>query len=323
MLNELGTENENLSEKQIKELKEKFMQNFDKFMEDGAQTLLNGGVMQVDGLQDKDGKNMGSQFFIKEGDDYFMLEVPRDENGNPLKGAEGEPLINLDKEHGSFGTKVEDGDLKDLLDVKFRFVDELKRMAGGLTTMEFDVDGNATMVPYDLNNRAHLEEFVDLIFKTNISKIASGQVPAPLRFSEENGVPGLQKGEYDLDPNSPNFGRFTPTGIFVSFEDLGGGPDPRSKGIESYQLAIQRSTNALTELGLNQGGNIYNYVGPQQDHSNTGGGAVNTSVSGKSSGAFAQFQSSITPLSQVRGLIRQSTDILGGSAADRVPNGQA
>ncbi len=326
MLSEIGTENENLTEKQLQELKQKFMQNFDKFMEDGAQAMLNNGVMQVDGLQDKDGKAMGSQFFIKEGDDYFMLDVPRDENGNPIKGAEGEPLINLDKEHGSFGTKVEDGDLKDLLDVKFRFVDELKKMAGGLSTMKFDADGNATMVPYDLNNRADLEEFVDLIFKTNISKIASGQVPAPLNFTQDNGVPGLQKGEYDLDPNSPNFGRFTPTGIFVSFEDLGGGPDPRKNGIESYQLAIQRSTNALTELGLNQGGAIYNYVGPQQDHSNTGTEAANIDLSGKSSDAFTQFKNSVTPsitLSQARGLINQSTDILGGSAADNVPNGQA
>ncbi len=327
MLNELGIENPNLSEKQLQELKVKFTQNFDKFMQDGAKALLNDGVMEVEGLQDKDGKKLGTQFFIKEGDDYFMLEVPRDENGDPIKGAEGEPLIKIDKESGHLGTKVEDGDLKDLLDVKFRFVDELKKMSGGLTTTEFDADGHAMSVPYDLTNKAHLEEFVDLIFKTNVSDIASGKAPAPLHYSEDNGVPGFQKGEYDLDPNSANFGRFTPTGIFESFDDIGGGKDPRGKGIESYQLAIQRSQNALTELGLNQGGTIYNYVGPQEDHSGRGPTSpTNTDTSGRSSDAFTQFKNSINSsvtLDQARGLIRQSTDILGGSAADAVPNGQA
>ncbi len=327
MLQELGTENENLSEKQLQELKAKFTQNFDKFMEDGAKALLNNGVMEVDGLQDKDGKKLGTQFFIKEGDDYFMLEVPRDENGDPIKGAQGEPLVKVDRENGHLGTKVEDGDLKDLLDVKFRFVDELKKMSSGLSTTEFDANGNAKMVPYDLTNRAHLEEFVDLIFKTNINDIANGVAPAPLHYSEDNGIPGLQKGQYDLDPNSPNFGRFTPTGVFESFGDIGGGSNPRGNGIESYQLAIQRSTNALTELGLNQGGTIYNYVGPQQDHSNSSTSQTsNNNTSGRSSDAFAQFKNSINSsvtLSQARGLISQSTDILGGSAADALPNGQA
>ena len=324
MLQELGIENPDLSEKQIQEMKQKFTQNFDKFMQDGAQTLLSGGVMEVDGLQDKDGKNLGTQFFIKEGDDYFMLEVPRDENGVPIKGAEGEPLVKIDRESGHLGTKVEDGDLKDLLDVKFRFVDELKRMAGGLTTTEFDADGQPMNVPYDLTNRAHLEEFVDLIFKTNIKDIASGAVPAPLHYSEEGGEPSLQKGQYDLDPNSPNFGRFTPTGIMVSFFDMAGGKNPRGNGIESYQLAIQRSQNALTELGLNQGGNIYNYVGPQQDHSKIGAQAATASNNSRGD-AFTQFMSSVRPsvsLSQARGLIVQSTDILGGSSGDNVPNGR-
>lgn len=329
MLNELGIENENLTDKQLQEMRQKFVQNFDKFMQDGAQALLHDGVMAVDGLQDKDGNKLGTQYFIKQGDDYFNLDIPRDENGDPIKGAEGEPLIKLDTTDGHLGTKVEDGNLKDLLDVKFRFVDELKKMAGGLSTTEFDVDGRAISVPYDLSNRAHLEEFVDLIYKTNINDIASGAAPSPLHYSEDSGVPGLQKGEWDLDANSANFGRFTPTGNFVSFEDMAGGRNPRANGIDSYTLAISRSQNALTELGLNQGGNIYNYVGPQQNHdaytATVDSGNSDNSGS-RNSDAFAAFKASVSSavtLSQARGLISQNTDVLSGSVADRLPRGQA
>ncbi len=328
MLTELGMENDNLSEKQLQELKQKFTQNFDKFMQDGAQALLNDGIMAVEGLQDKDGKKLGTQYFIKEGNDYFNLDVPRGEDGEPLRGEDGEPLIKIDRVNGRLGTKVEDGDLKDLLDVKFRFVDELTKMAGNMSTTEFDADGHAMTVPYDLTNRAHLEEFVDLIYKTNIGDIANGTAPAPLHYSEEGGVPGFTKGEYDLDPNSSNFGRFTPTGIFVSFQDMAGGLNPRSGGIDSYTLAIQRSQNALQELGLNQGGNIYGYVGPQQDRSEgvNSESASTSDLSGRNSDAFSQFKNSVSPavsLSQARGLINQHNDILSGSSGDAVEYGQA
>lgn len=325
MLSEIGVENENLTEEQLKELKEKFTQNFDKFFEDAATSMLNGGVMAVDGLQDQSGKELGTQYFIKEGDDFYAVDVPRDENGDPIKGAQGEPLIKKDGDN-YVATKVEDGDLKELLKIKFRFVDELKKMATGLTTTEFDSSGNQIAVPYDLNNQAHLQEFVDLVFKTNIQNIRNGTSPAPLQFSQVNGHPGLQKVQWDLDPNSKDFGKANPTGTFVSFDDLAGGIDPRTNGMESYTQALQISQNALQQLGLNQGGNLYNYVAPQGEYgysasTNSGGSAADTTEAE----AFQNFLNS-TSLSSVRSLINStnaSQDLLNGSVGDALPEGQA
>lgn len=326
MLSEVGIENENLTDEQIKQLKEQFSQNFDKFFEDAATSLLNGGVMAVDGLKDKDGKNLGTQFFIKEGDDFFAVDVPRDENGDPIKGAQGEPLIKKDGDN-YVASKVEDGDLKELLKVKFRFVDELKKMAGGLTATEFDSKGNQIAVPYDLNNQQHLEEFVDLVFKTNIQKVRNGTNPAPLQFSEVKGNPGLQRVQWDLDPNSRTFGRAKPVGIFVSFDDLAGGNNPRSNKMESYTQALQTSQSSLQELGLNQGGKLYNYTAPQGKYGYSAESANNNTANSNASeaDAFQQFLNS-TSLSSVRNLINStnaSQDLLGGSVGDAVPQGQA
>ena len=331
MLDELGIENEDMSADDLEKLKMEFMENFDKNFEDAASTLLNGGIMALDGIQDEDGKETGTQFFIKEGDDYFALDVPRDDLDNPLTGDRGEPLIKFDEGEGRhLGELVTDEKLIDLLDTKFKFVDALKSIAGELSTTGYDSNENAVSIPYDLGNREDLEEFVDLVFKTNINDIKQGRAPAPLLLTEENGEPGFQKVEYDLDPNSPTFGRTIPVGIFVSFFEMGGGEDPRGDGIESFTYAIERSQRSLAEVGLNQGGNIYGYVGPttdrQQDFAqNTDSGDFGE-LSGRDSDAFAAFQSSISStveLSQARSIFSSQRDILGGSQADAVGEGQA
>ncbi|MDD9899128.1 MAG: hypothetical protein OXU45_09050, partial [Candidatus Melainabacteria bacterium] len=262
MLEEVGIDHEDLTEEQIEKLKEQIAEGFDQNFEDAAQTLLNNGVMALDGLTDDQGNELGTQFFIKEGDEFVRLDVPEDEDGNPLRGANGEPLVRFQEDGSGFGDVVEDGEVKDLLAMKFRFVDAIKSMAVGLTTSDFDADGNEVPVEYDLNNRAHLEEFVDLIFKSSITGVRNGLAPAPLAFTEQGGNPGLQRVEYDLDPLSENFGRQTPVGIFVTLDEIAGGPDPRGDGIESFTYAIERSQRSLAEVGLNQGGQIYGFVGP-------------------------------------------------------------
>lgn len=330
MLEELGIDNEDLTEEQLNKLKEQFAAGFDKHFEDAATTLLNGGIMAIDGLTDEDGKELGTQFFIKEGDDYFALDIPRDDLGNPLTGAQGEPLIKFDKESGRhLGDLVEDGEVKDLLEMKFRFVDALKNIAGELTTSSFDANGNEVAVPYDLDNRAHLEEFVDLVFKSSINGVRQGTVPAPLLFTEENGEPGFQRVEYDLDPLSANFGRTIPVGIFVSLFEIGGGADPRGNGIESFTYAIERSQRSLAEVGLNQGGQIYGFVGPVTNRQSNFATNVDNGdfgeLSGRNSDAFAQFQSSISGtlgLNQVRNIFSAQRDILSGSQGDAVGEGR-
>ncbi len=308
MLKEVGIENRDLSEPEIQKIKAAFEANFDKFMGDAAKALANGGVMEIDGLKDANGKDLGLQYFIKDEDDgkFYKVNAARDENGEPILGASGEPL--LDWENGA--TQVEDGELLDLLKVKFRFVDELKNLAQTLTTTEVDGTGNIKLVPYDLNNADHMREFADLVLKSNVADVKSGRTPGPLKYTIEAGVEYFQEWDWSKD---------IPIGPKTPVDDLYGGKFDRGD-IESYQLAIERSQNALGALGLNAGGSRFNLLSRQgytglSSQSTTDRSSLD--ATSRNSDAFKQFNTPRATIDAIRG-----NSVLDGSAPDDLPPGQ-
>ncbi|MDD9899192.1 MAG: hypothetical protein OXU45_09375, partial [Candidatus Melainabacteria bacterium] len=92
-----------------------------------------------------------------------------------------------------------------------------------------------------------------------------------------------------------------------------------------------RSQRSLAEVGLNQGGQISGLVVPttvrQADYTQNTDIGYHASLSTRDSEAFANFlasgSSTTTNLGSVRSAFGASRDILSGSQADAVGDGQA
>lgn len=294
MLDKMGVDGQDFNEDQLTKW-------FDKMMEDGAKTMANGGLLETD-LADINGKAMftdengeemtGNFYFMQDEDsgDIFQIEVARDNDGNALTGALGEPLLNMD----GGAKEVEDGELKEYLKNIFMFADKAKSMA--------------LQVGLDPNDGAQANEFADLVAKTNLTDIKEGRTPAPLKILYEGNKVYLQEWDYEND---------VPIGPKTPADDLAGGEYDRGD-IESYQLALERSDAAMQTLGF-AGGSRYNLLmstadfGLTAEESNDGGFG---SISGRDSAAFANFGSVSTTLD----IAKSQRDVLSGSAADDTGN---
>ena len=322
-LEELGINTEEMDEKELQKW-------FDKMFEKGAETLANGGMLETN-LDDADGNPLffnndgekveGTFYFFKdeESGDYFQVEPAMDDDGNIMTGALGEPLL-LD---GS-AKKVDDGDLKAYLDLQFQFVDLAKTLSRQLGTTDVNDSGEETYTPYDPDNIAHMQEFSDLVKKSNFEAIESGQVEGPVKVIHEDGNIFLQKWDWVND---------IPIGIKVPFAEITGGTlenggavtrsNDQLGSIEAYQGSIERSQAALEELGLGVGSKSFNLLAgqnnfelraPLQGVGDLGFG----NMSGRNSDAFQQFQGLGAAVAQSR-----ETSILDSQQSDETNNGNA
>lgn len=322
-LEELGINTEEMDEKELSKW-------FDKMFEKGAETLANGGMLETN-LDDIDGNPLffnndgekveGTFYFFKdeESGDYFQVEPAMDDDNNIMTGALGEPLL-LD---GS-AKKVDDGDLKAYLDLQFQFVDLAKTLSKQLGTTDVNDSGEETFTPYDTDNIAHMQEFSDLVKKSNFEAIESGQVEGPVKVIHEDGNIFLQKWDWVND---------IPIGIKVPFAEITGGTldnggavirsNDQLGSIEAYQGSIERSQAALEELGLGVGSKSFNLLAgqnnfelgdPLQGVGDLGFG----NISGRNSDAFQQFQGLGAAVAQSR-----ETSILDSQQSDKTNNGNA
>jgi hypothetical protein len=290
MLDQMGLDGSEMTEDQI-------TQWFDKMIEKGAEMLVNGGILETDlrGLDgqpmfaDEDGQPMtGLNYFMRdeESGSIFKIEVARDAEGNVLTGALGEPLLNMD----SGAVEVEDGALKQYLKNQFQMMDYARTMA--------------MQVGLNPDDHGEASEFADLVHKTNITAIAQGRLPGPLKVIIEDSEVFLQEWDYRLD---------IPIGPRIPADELAGGDYDRGD-IESYQLGMERSDAAMQTLGF-AGGTRFNLLMSTQkfgftaSRSNEGGFG---SISGRDSEAFANF----TSIRNTVDLVRSRNDILSGSDAD-------
>jgi hypothetical protein len=304
------------------ELDEKALSKwFDKMFEQGADTLANGGVMETD-LKDVNGEALftdengealeGTFYFIRdeESGEFFQVEPATDEEGNIITGALGEPL--LDTEQGV--NKVVDGDLKRYLDLSFQFVDLAAQAARQLGTTEYNDLGESTYTGYDTNNLEHMKEFADLVGKTNIEAIESGQLEGPLKVIEEEGEIFLQKWDWVND---------IPIGLKIPFDEITGGTYDKGN-IESYQAAMDRSAAAFEELGIGAGSQTFNLLAAQDNFNFRSTGSLGESsvgfgdLSGRDSDAFRNFSNVRNTLSLAR-----EPSILESSTSDKTKDGKA
>lgn len=287
MLEKMGVQTDNMSE-------EEMMQWFDKFFEDGAKTAANGGILEtnladINGnpmFQDANGDPLTGTFNFLQGEngEFFMVEPLMDEEGNMTVDAEGKPVLNTSKT-----TKVEDPALKAYLETQFMFAGVAEDMANQLGLSP--------------------EDFGQMAMKVNFTDIYSGASPGPLKFVTEGGVMYAQQWDWKND---------VPLGPKVPFDDITGGEFDRGN-LESYQNAMERSKNALETLGLNAGGDVFDYVNQQETLGYNppvqGNSIDNLLAMDRDSDAFAEFAR--------MGSSNNNQNILNEPSSDDVPDGEA
>lgn len=314
MLEKAGIKTDDMTEENLHKMTE-------KFIEDAGKSMANGGIMEVDlagdkkeaNFTDSNGKELEGTFhFIRdeESSKFFKVELAYDDDGNPLKGHLGEPLLDTSKGM----TEVEDGDLKDYLELKFLFVDKLKLLAKELSFTNFDGNGNVKLIPYDTNNIEHMREFADLIMKTNEDGIKSGAITSPRKFSSDQEGQYFQEWDWSKD---------IPLGPKVYLSELSGETKDMRSNIENFQLALERSDNALRTLGMNAGGNVFNTLSAAGDTGLSPKAQENNSkildIASRDGQEFANFKSVSTTV----GLLRSQSNILDSNNPDNLPDGLA
>ena len=313
MLEQAGINSEEMTEDQLSKM-------MDKFMEDAGKCLANGGIMEVDlsgdqkeaQFTDEKGDELEGNFhFIRDEETgkFYKIELAYEQNGDPAKGALGQPLVDTSKGM----VEVEDGDLKDYLKSKFLFVDKLKVLAKELSYVNFDPNEHVKLVPYDVNNTEHMREFADLIMKTNFEKIKSGAISSPLK--------------YDLDSEGPFFQQWdwvknVPVGPKVYIGELTGETKDMRSNIDNFQLALERSDYALKTLGIGAGGNVFKTLSTSSDvglASKKTGDSKLTDITSRESQEFSSFKS----VTSTFDILRSQNNILESSSADDLPDGLA
>jgi hypothetical protein len=313
MLEKAGINTEELNEEQLTKM-------MDKFVEDAAKSMANGGIMELDlegadkeaKFTDSNGKELEGNFhFVKDDESgkFYKVELAYDEQGNPAKGALGDTLLDTSKGM----VEVEDGDLKDYLELKFLFVDKLKLLSKELSYASADSKGNLNFTPYDTNNVEHMREFADLVLKTNTEGIKKGEFVAPRKyFSDENGG-YFQEWDWKND---------VALGPKVYLSELSGDTEDMRSDIDNYQLALERSDNALRTLEFNSGGKAFNtlsksvYTGLSPK---SGSDSQPGNLASRDSQDFANFRS----VNSTFDILRSQNNILEGSSSDDLPDGLA
>jgi hypothetical protein len=312
MLERAGLNGDELSEEEL----EKVM---DKLFESGGKYLANGGIMELDlegqdreaSFKDGNGDELKGNFYFtkdEETGDYFKVELAYDNEGNPLKGALGEVLLDTSKGV----SKVEDSDLKKYLDLKFLIVDKLELLASELCFTEFDSSDNVKLTPYDTKNTIHMTEFADLVMKTNFEQIRAGTLAAPRKTGvDENGEYFQAWDWFNKVPLGP---KTYVSEIYGETEDMRG-------SIDNYQLAINRSDKALQDLGLEPGGTVFNVLSASGDTNLKSKNVTNKNSTspGFDSLEFADFRSALSTM----GMVGAQRDLLGSSSSDDLPDGLA
>jgi hypothetical protein len=314
MLEKAGIRTEDVNEDQLA----KFM---DKFSEDAGKCLANDGIMEVNleganregAFKDVNGNELNGTFhFIRDEKtkEFYKVELVYDEKDNVAKGALGEPLLDTSKGM----VKVEDGDLKDYLELKFLFVDKFKLLAKGLTFADTDANGNIRLIPYDTNNREHMEEFADLIKKTNFKGIASGEITAPRKYSSDEQGGFFQEWDWDKD---------IPLGPKVYISEIYGETKDMRSDIDNYQIALERTDRALQTLGMQSGGNVFGLLSSSGNTSLSPKAKPTESrflqITARDSGEFASYRN----VSSTIDALRSQNNILESSTGDDLPEGQA
>jgi hypothetical protein len=293
----------------------------DKFSEDASKCLANDGIMEVNleganregAFKDVNGNELNGTFhFIRDEKtkEFYKVELVYDEKDNVAKGALGEPLLDTSKGM----VKVEDGDLKDYLELKFLFVDKFKLLAKGLTFADTDANGNIRLIPYDTNNREHMEEFADLIKKTNFKGIASGEITAPRKYSSDEQGGFFQEWDWDKD---------IPLGPKVYISEIYGETKDMRSDIDNYQIALERTDRALQTLGMQSGGNVFGLLSSSGNTSLSPKAKPTESrflqITARDSGEFASYRN----VSSTIDALRSQNNILESSTGDDLPEGQA
>lgn len=283
MLDKMGVDTKDITEDQMG-------QWFDKMFEDGAKTAANGGVLETD-LKDIEGQPMfkdnkgkdltGTFYFIQdEGGDFYQVQPTLDEEGKPVTDSEGKAILDPDK-----ATKIEDPALNNYLKTQFMFADNASAMAEQLGISP--------------------DEFAQLSMKVNLTDIKNGAAPGPLKIINEGGKIYLQQWDWENE---------VPIGPKTPMDEVSGGDFDRGN-MDSYQLAMNRSKNALEALGLQSGGSIFNYVNsPEELGYKPGGSGSNNSINfllglGQDSDEFKKFAGIST--------------VLDSSSGDDTPDGSA
>lgn len=315
MLEEAGIDANEMSEDQLF----KFME---KMMEDGADILANGGIFETD-LTDAQGAPMfadnagvpmeGQFFFMRDENtgDFYQIDIARDENGEPVLGANDEPLF--DKERGI--SVVEDGDLKDFLELQFMFADKAAQIASSVGTTDVDDSGNVVYKSFDPYSTQDMKEFAGLLKATNSTAIETGQASAPLKVIIEPDGVYMQEWDYEND---------IPIGEKIPVHDIGGGDYDRGD-IESYENALARSEDALEKLGLNAGGRRFNELASVENFetfnltSLGGDGTKLSDLTSRDSDAFKDFNNIRTTLDTANA----EKDVLAGAVGDKTADGRA
>lgn len=314
MLEKAGFNTQEMNEDQLM----KFM---DTFSESAGKALANGGVMEIDlegsdkeaKFLDANGDELSGTFnFIRDEEtgEFYQVELAYDEEGNVQKDVFGNPLLDPTKDV----KKVEEGDLKDYLEIKFLFVDKFKLLAKELSYASFDSSENLQLVPYDVNNPEHMREFADLINKTNFQAIKSGAMEAPRKFGVDDDGQYFQA--WDWTNNLP-------VGPKTYMSEIYGETDEMRSNIDNFQLALDRSNNALNNLGLQPGGGYFNTLSSSSDTSLTPKKSNDRyglgDIASREGQAYADFRS----VTVTRDLLNAQNNILQSPSLDNVGEGFA
>jgi hypothetical protein len=291
----------------------------DKLFESGAKCLASGGIMEIDlegqdkeaSFKDSNGDELKGNFYFtrdEENGDYYKVDLAYDGDGNPLKGTLGENLLDTSKGV----SKVEDGDLKKYLDLKFLIVDKLELLSKELCYTNFDSNDNIQLTPYNSKDLKHMTEFADLVMKTDFEDIKSGKLIAPRKAGVDDNGKFFQA--WDWINNVPLGPKTYESEIYGETEDMRG-------SIDNYQLALNRSSTALQALGMEPGGavfNVLNATGNTNLKSKDVGNQVRNSP-GMDSIEFLDFKSALSTMT----MVGSQRDILSSSSSDDLPDGLA
>lgn len=228
---------------------------FDNMYENAAQSLADGGIMTVNPL-DENGEPTGAEkYFIKDGEGFLEVSIQTDENGQPIRDEFG--ALQIDLEGASTAVDPSHPDYAQI-SMQFMLRDQLTAQLTGqegedgfpaLSTIRLDEDGNVVKDAYNINDPVQMQEFADLVKTTNLSKIASGELPPPLMFSSETttGEDGEEVTELYFQEHDWISGESS--GDKVSFTDLLGG-EYDANDPDSVAAARERANAEFEALGL-------------------------------------------------------------------------
>lgn len=288
-----------------------YIDKMQKLWEDGGKALANDNIMQVTlggeesegNFKDQNGDPLEGTFFYKRDEatgDFYEVQLAYEDSGNPTKDTLGGIVL----DPISSAKKVEDKALKNYLSLKFSMTDFLKTFSTQLTIADFDSKENLKPVGLDTNNPEHMAYLSDLVNKTDINKINSGQMPAPLKFGVD------ENGEYC---QQWSWSQGVPLAQKVYIKELYGYIDNLRGNIDNFLTGIELSENALATAGIKPGDKLFSLL------STTGNTGLKPLTSTNGFGIEAAPSIDSLDFAEFGG----NTSILDNSTNDLLPRGLA